>query len=74
MKQAVVGENQWDFLEQIVSKVPDAPTSSKPDVKKKGGATEEEEEEESSDEAYVEPKGRKKGVGTRKRKGKTSDD
>ena len=71
LKQAVVGDAQMDFLETIVSKVPDAPTTSKSEGKKKGNATE---EEESSDEAYVEPKGKKKGVGTRKRKSKGNDD
>ncbi|MDI1489021.1 MAG: hypothetical protein OHK93_008298 [Ramalina farinacea] len=66
LKQAVQGDEQLDFLEQIVSKVPDAPTASKVE---KGGGKKSAVEEESSDEAYVEQAGKKgkKGVGTRKR-------
>ena len=67
----MVGDEQMDFLEQIVSKVPDAPTTSRSDIKKREIATE---EEESSDEPYVETRARKKGVGTRKRRGKGDDD
>lgn len=66
LKSAVQGDEQLDFLEQIVSKVPDAPTASKAE---KGGGKKGPVDEESSDEAYVEQAGKKgkKGVGTRKR-------
>ena len=72
LKQAVVGDEQMDFLEQIVSKVPDGPTASKPDGKRKGAATEE--EDESSDDAYVEPRPKKKTVAVRKKRAKAGDD
>ena len=71
LKQAVLVDEQMDFLEQIVSKVPDAPTASKAEGKKKNVPTE---GEESSDEAYAEPRGKKKTVVTRRRKGKNHDD
>lgn len=72
LKQAVVGDEQLDFLEQIVSKVPDAPTASKSDGKRKGAVTEE--EDDSSDEAYVETRPKKKTMAVRKRKTKSGDD
>ena len=71
LKQAVQGDDQLDFLEQIVSKVPDAPTTSKAEGKKKGGVTE---GEESSDEAYAEPVKKRKAAGTRKKRSRGSDD
>ncbi|KAG8531424.1 uncharacterized protein KY384_003053 [Bacidia gigantensis] len=71
LKQAVVGDEQLDFLEPLVSKIPDAPTGSKSEGKKKGVATE---GEESSDDAYVEGKGKKKGGEGRKKRAKVVDD
>lgn len=71
LKQAVMADEQMDFLEQIVGKVADAPTTSKADGKKKSVPTE---GEESSDEAYTEPKGKKKTVVTRRRRAKNQDD
>ena len=71
LKQAVLGDEQLDFLEQIVSKVSDAPTTSKAEGKKKGGLTE---GEESSDDAYVEGGKKKKGVAGRKKRGRGSGD
>ena len=67
----MLGDEQLDFLEQIVSKVPDAPTSSKTEGKRKGGVTE---GEESSDDAYVEGGKKKKAVAARKKRGRGSSD
>lgn len=70
----MLADEQMDFLEQIVSKVPDAPTaSSKSEGKRKGRET----EEESSDEAYVEapPTRKRKSVGgPRKKRGRGASD